>query len=37
MKKYICRRCGRVLFIGKFKGIISIMCRRCKIKNIYIE
>nr|DAF88318.1 MAG TPA: DNA-directed RNA polymerase [Siphoviridae sp. ctt8434] len=29
MKEYRCM-CGKLLFKGKFKGIISIMCRHCK-------
>lgn len=35
MKKYSCKKCGRVLFEGFFSGIISIVCRKCKTKNVY--
>lgn len=35
MKKYCCQHCGRTLFEGKFTGLIIVICRRCKTKNIF--
>ena len=37
MKKYYCRHCGRLLFEGFFVGRICIICRKCKIKNDFVE
>lgn len=36
MKEYRCM-CGKLLFKGKFKGIISIICRHCKRMNEFQE
>lgn len=35
LKKYACKKCGRVLFEGDFLGVIIIFCRKCKAKNTY--
>lgn len=35
MKKYCCKKCGRILFEGIFYGSIKIVCRKCKTVNIY--
>lgn len=35
MKKYCCKKCGRVLFEGAFIGTIAIRCRKCKTNNTY--
>ena len=32
MKEYRCI-CGKLLFKGKFKGIIEIKCQKCKLLN----
>ena len=32
--EYRCINCNKLLFKGKFEGIIEIMCNRCKIVNI---
>lgn len=36
MKEYRCK-CGKLLFKGKFKGIIEIICRHCKKKIEFQE
>ena len=30
MKEYRCTECNKLLFKGKFVGIIEILCNRCK-------
>ena len=30
MKEYRCNNCNKLLFKGNFKGIIEILCNRCK-------
>ena len=35
MKEHRCQRCNKLLFIGKFKGKIEILCPRCKQKNLF--
>lgn len=34
MNKHNCNYCGRLLFIGSFKGCIEIKCNKCKQINI---
>ena len=36
-KKYRCKNCNRLLYIGNFSGIIKIKCNRCKQINIITE
>ena len=36
-RKYCCKKCGRILFEGDFKGMIEIICRKCKQINIYMN
>lgn len=33
MKEYRCNKCNKLLFKGKFLGIIEILCNRCKKIN----
>ena len=33
MKEYRCDKCNKLLFKGKFLGIIEILCNRCKQIN----
>ena len=33
MEEYRCKNCNRLLFKGKFVGIIQILCHRCKKIN----
>lgn len=35
MKEHRCPKCNKLLFIGKFKGKIEILCPRCKQKNLF--
>lgn len=30
MKEYRCNKCNKLLCRGSFKGIVEIMCNRCK-------
>ena len=30
MKEYRCNKCNKLLCRGNFKGIVEIMCNRCK-------
>jgi len=31
---YRCKKCGKVLFEGNFKGFIVKICPKCKEKNV---
>ena len=33
MKEHRCKKCNKLLFKGKFIGIIEILCSRCKEIN----
>ena len=33
MKEYRCKHCNKLLFKGKYFGIIEILCNRCKKIN----
>lgn len=33
MKEYRCKHCNKLLFKGKYFGIIEILCNRCKQLN----
>lgn len=35
LKKFACKKCGRILFEGEFLGVIVVICRKCKTKNTY--
>lgn len=34
MIEYRCKKCNKLLFKGKYKGTIEILCNRCRILNI---
>ena len=35
MKEHRCKKCNKLLFVGTFKGIIEIICPRCKNKGVF--
>lgn len=38
MLEFRCTKCNKLLFKGQYRGIIQVMCSRCKtINEIYIE
>jgi phage FluMu protein Com len=32
--RYKCKECERLLFVGRFHGVIEIKCGKCKTLNI---
>jgi phage FluMu protein Com len=32
--KYKCKECEKLLFVGRFTGVIEIKCGKCKTLNI---
>lgn len=37
MKEYRCPKCGKLLFKGKFAGLVAIVCRCCKKESTFAE
>lgn len=37
MKEYRCKQCNKLLFKGKFIGLIEVLCNRCKQVNKITE